>query len=148
MAKKQSNCTALLANWIPRWVQLARDDARMPSAHRRELYRDAVHAAKFQYQPALGPPILQPKFGSIYQPFSSIAWGWRYCTSRDERIRQPFFEGEMIVFVGSLLCVSIFFVLVSPFIGIEELGPVIFHRRDNCPESFRRQDEYGVTSKH
>jgi type IV secretion system protein VirD4 len=70
-------------------------------------------AARFQYQPALGAPILRAKSGGIYQPFSWMAWGWRYCTSQDERIRRPFFEGEMIVFAGSLLCVGIFFVLAS-----------------------------------
>ena len=47
-------------------------------------------AARFQYQPALGTPILRAKSGGIYQPFSWIAWGWRYSTSQDERIRRPF----------------------------------------------------------
>jgi type IV secretion system protein VirD4 len=70
-------------------------------------------AAHFQYQPALGAPILHAKPGGIYQPFSWMIWGWRYCTSQDERIRQPFFQGEMIVFGGSLLCVGIFFVLAG-----------------------------------
>jgi len=70
-------------------------------------------AAKFQYQPALGAPILRAKSGGVYQPFSWIAWGWRYCTSQDERIRRPFFVGEMIVFAGSLACVGIFFVLAG-----------------------------------
>ncbi len=70
-------------------------------------------AARFQYQPALGAPILRAKSGGIYQPFSWVVWGWRYCTSQDERIRRPFFEGEMIVFAGSFLCVGIFFVLAS-----------------------------------
>ena len=70
-------------------------------------------AARFQYQPALGTPILRAKSGGIYQPFSWMAWGWRYCTSEDERIRRPFFEGEMIVFAGSFLCVGIFFVLAG-----------------------------------
>src|SRR5580704_8528272 len=70
-------------------------------------------AARFQYQAALGAPILRAKSGGIYQPFSWIPWGWRYCTSQDERIRRPFFEGEMIVFAGSFLCVGIFFVLAS-----------------------------------
>ena len=70
-------------------------------------------AARFHYQPALGEPILRARSGGIYQPFSWIAWGWRYCTSQDERIRRPFFEGEMIVFAGSFLCVGIFFVLAG-----------------------------------
>ena len=70
-------------------------------------------AARFGYQPALGAPILRAKSASIYEPFSWAAWGWRYCTSQDERIRRPFFEGEMIVFAGSFLCVGIFFVLAG-----------------------------------
>jgi len=70
-------------------------------------------AAGFQYQPALGAPLLQAKSGGVYQPFSWIVWGWRYCTSQDERIRRPFFVGEMIVFAGSVLCVGVFFVLAG-----------------------------------
>src|SRR6202050_5494780 len=70
-------------------------------------------AARFQYQPALGAPILHTKSGGLYQPFLWMVWGWRYCTSQDERIRRPLFEGEIIVFTGSLLCVGIFFVLAS-----------------------------------
>jgi type IV secretion system protein VirD4 len=70
-------------------------------------------ASRFQYQPALGAPILRAKSGGIYQPFSWIIWGWRYCTSPDEGIRRPFFQGEMIVFAGSFLCVGIFFLLAS-----------------------------------
>ena len=70
-------------------------------------------AARFQYQPALGPPFLRMKSGGIYQPFSWIEWGWHYCTSPHERIRRPFFEGELIVFVGSLLCVGIFLLLAG-----------------------------------
>ena len=57
--------------------------------------------------------MLRAKSGGIYQPFSWIIWGWHNCTSQDERIRQPFFEGEMIVFAGSFLCVGIFFVLAN-----------------------------------
>jgi type IV secretion system protein VirD4 len=70
-------------------------------------------ASRFQYQPALGAPILRAKSGGIYQPLSWIIWGWRYCTSPDEGIRRPFFQGEMIVFAGSFLCVGIFFLLAS-----------------------------------
>lgn len=50
-------------------------------------------AARFRYQPALGPPLLRVKSGAIYQPFSWIGWGWQYCTSPDERIRRPFLDG-------------------------------------------------------
>jgi type IV secretion system protein VirD4 len=61
----------------------------------------------------LGPPILVTRAGRIYQPFAWISWGWRYSTARDERIRKPFFEGEMIVVAGSLLSVGIFFVVAN-----------------------------------
>ena len=67
-------------------------------------------AARFQYQPALGSPLLRsaPACG-IYQPFSWTVWGWRYCTSQDPRIRQPLFEGEMIVFARERSFASAFF---------------------------------------
>jgi type IV secretion system protein VirD4 len=70
-------------------------------------------ARRFEYQPALGTPVMLIGSVSLYQPFSWILWGWQYCTSRDERIRQPLFEGEMIVFAGSFLGVAIFFVLTN-----------------------------------
>ena len=70
-------------------------------------------ARRFEYQPALGTPVKRIGSVSLYQPFSWILWGWRYCTSRDDRIRRPLFEGEMIVFAGSFLGVAIFFVLTN-----------------------------------
>ncbi|HTW64437.1 MAG TPA: type IV secretory system conjugative DNA transfer family protein [Bryobacteraceae bacterium] len=70
-------------------------------------------AGRFQYQPALGVPILRTKSGDFYQPFSWMIWGWKYCTSQDERIRKPFFEADLIVFAGSFLSVGIFFVLAN-----------------------------------
>lgn len=70
-------------------------------------------AARFQYQPALGPPLLRTRGGGLYQPFAWIIWGWYYSMSRDLRIRKPFFEGEMIVFAGSVLCMAGFFVMTN-----------------------------------
>ena len=70
-------------------------------------------AARFQYQPALGPPLLQTKGGCIYQPFAWVIWGWRYSTSQDMRIRRPFFEGELMVLAGSFLCIGIFFAITN-----------------------------------
>ncbi len=70
-------------------------------------------AACFQYQPALGAPLLRTAHGGIYQPFGWVVWGWYYSMSRDLRIRKPFFEGEMIVFVGSTLCMAGFFVMAN-----------------------------------
>jgi type IV secretion system protein VirD4 len=70
-------------------------------------------AAQFQYQPALGRPLLQTRSGGIYQPFAWVVWGWYNSTSQDPRIRKPLFIGEMIVFAGSFACVGIFFVLAN-----------------------------------
>ena len=70
-------------------------------------------AAKFQYQPALGPPLFRARRGGLYQPFSWVIWGWHYSTSQDMQIRRPFFEGEMIVFAGSFLCVGVFFLITN-----------------------------------
>jgi len=65
-------------------------------------------AARFLYQPALGTPLLRTPNYSIYQPFAWAIWGWRYCTSKDPRIRGPLFQGEMIVFGGAVLSVVFF----------------------------------------
>jgi len=70
-------------------------------------------AAQFQYQPALGPPLLRTKTNAIYQPFAWVLWGWYNSTSQDPRIRKPLFIGEMIVFVGSFGCIAIFFVMTN-----------------------------------
>jgi hypothetical protein len=67
-------------------------------------------AARFQHQPALGSPLTRTKTGvAIYQPFAWIIWGWHNSTSQDPQVRKPLFEGEMIVFAGSLACVGVFF---------------------------------------
>src|SRR5688572_27297849 len=70
-------------------------------------------AARFQYQPALGKPLLRLKNVSYYQPFAWCVWGFRNCTSKDMRIRRPLFEGEMIVLGGCVLSMVAFFVLTN-----------------------------------
>ena len=71
-------------------------------------------AARFEYQPALGRPLLRSKTGGgIYEPFAWVIWGWHNSTSQDPRVRKPLFEGDMIVFAGSFLCVGIFFAAAS-----------------------------------
>ena len=70
-------------------------------------------AAQFQYQPALGKPMLRTKTGAIYQPFDWVIWGWHNSTSQDQRIRRPLFIGEMMVLVGSFGCIAIFFVMTN-----------------------------------
>jgi len=70
-------------------------------------------AARFNYQPALGEPAIRAGQVSIYEPFAWIIWGWRYSMSRDTGIRKPFFQGEMMVFGGSVLSMAMFFVLAN-----------------------------------
>jgi type IV secretion system protein VirD4 len=70
-------------------------------------------AAKFRYQSALGVPLMHVGNASVYEPFAWVVWGWHYSMSRDVGIRKPFFEGEMIVFAGSVLCMGAFFVLAN-----------------------------------
>ena len=70
-------------------------------------------ASRFQYQPALGRPLLRSQSGGIYEPFAWIVWGWHNSTSQDPRVRKPLFEGEMIVFAGSFVCVGLFFAAAS-----------------------------------
>jgi type IV secretion system protein VirD4 len=70
-------------------------------------------ARKFNYQPALGTPLIRNRHLAVYQPLAWTVWGWRHAASKDIRIRRPFFEGEMIVAVGSFLCVGLFFVITN-----------------------------------
>src|SRR5215469_6614714 len=66
-------------------------------------------AAHFRYQPALGVPVLRIGQSSIYQPFAWCIWGYRNCTNRDDRVRKPLFEGEVIVLGGCVLSMLAFF---------------------------------------
>lgn len=70
-------------------------------------------ASKFHYQAALGPPMARKSRAALYEPFAWMIWGWKHATSTDIRIRRPFFEGEMIVVIGSFLCVGVFFVITN-----------------------------------
>lgn len=70
-------------------------------------------AARFDYQPALGKPAFNAGKGRVYEPFAWIVWGWHYSMSRDIEIRKPFFQGEMMVFAGSVLSMAVFFVLAN-----------------------------------
>lgn len=70
-------------------------------------------ASEFGHQQALGNPIYRNAAVTLYRPFDWVIWGWHHSTSRDPRIRKPFFEAEMIVFAGSFLCLGIFFALAN-----------------------------------
>ena len=66
-------------------------------------------AFRFHYQAALGRPLLRTRTSAIYEPFAWCFWGFRNSTSRDPRIREPLFEGEMMVLGGSMLSMFVFF---------------------------------------
>ena len=70
-------------------------------------------AAQFRYQNALGTPLLRTRSAVIYQPFAWCIWGYRNCTSRDQRVRKPLFEGEMIVLGGCILSMIGFFAVAN-----------------------------------
>jgi type IV secretion system protein VirD4 len=70
-------------------------------------------AAKFLYQPALGRPLVRLNRSAIYQPFAWCIWGFQNCTSRDDRVKKPLFEGEMIVLGGCILSMVAFFVAAN-----------------------------------
>jgi type IV secretion system protein VirD4 len=66
-------------------------------------------ANQFQYQPALGPPLLRLRAGAIYQPFAWAKWGWQHITDRDPAIRQPFLQGMLVLLAGCFLSIGVFF---------------------------------------
>ena len=65
-----------------------------------QLDRDSVHCPTLRLPASSGRTAETDRERECTNPSAWIFWGWRYCTSRDERIRGPL-EGEMIVFAGS-----------------------------------------------
>ncbi len=70
-------------------------------------------ASQFGYQAALGPGVFRRTQLVVYSPLAWCRWGWRYSTSRDARIRQPLFEGEMIVLLGCFVSMGVFFTIAN-----------------------------------
>src|SRR5262245_38205613 len=68
-------------------------------------------AAKFAYQPALGPPIFRTRDVSIYQPFAWSIWVLRYAGSRNPRVRFPVQLGLLTVAGGCVATIGFFFLL-------------------------------------
>jgi type IV secretion system protein VirD4 len=64
-------------------------------------------AYRFDYQTALGRPLLRLPQYSIYQPFAWIAWVFRNGGSTDRRIRLPLLSGTVMVAGGAALTVFI-----------------------------------------
>jgi type IV secretion system protein VirD4 len=70
-------------------------------------------AKQFGFQPALGRPVFRSRTYAVYQPFAWMLWGWRYCTAREQWIREPLFAGEVIAFGGAVLTAFLFFLLAN-----------------------------------
>ena len=65
-------------------------------------------AYRFDYQAALGRPLLRLPQYSIYQPFAWTVWVFRNSSSTDPRIRLALLSGTLIVAGGATL--TVFFV--------------------------------------
>jgi type IV secretion system protein VirD4 len=65
-------------------------------------------AYRFQYQRALGVPLIRYGAHAVYQPFAWARWVFRHASSPDPRIRLPLLTGALIVVGGSTA--TVFFV--------------------------------------
>src|ERR1700756_2776734 len=64
-------------------------------------------AAKFEYQPALGEPLIRTrKAAGFSRPSAWGVGGAQNPTPLDPRVGKPLFLGEMMVFAGSVVCVG------------------------------------------
>jgi len=70
-------------------------------------------ANQFQYQAALGPPLVRLRAGAIYQPFAWALWGWQHITDQDPAIRTPFLRGMLVLVAGCFLSVGVFFAMAN-----------------------------------
>src|SRR5215831_3938950 len=72
-------------------------------------------AAKFDYQPALGPPwfVLAAYRVRVYNPFAWVVWGWRNLRNQDRRVQQPLAQGELLAVACSFLALGSFFFTTS-----------------------------------
>ena len=65
-------------------------------------------AYRFQYQRALGAPLLRTPTFSIYQPFAWAIWLLKYASHPDPRIRLGILSGPLIVVTGCVATLGIF----------------------------------------
>jgi tetratricopeptide (TPR) repeat protein len=70
-------------------------------------------ANQFQYQPALGQPLVRLRAGAIYPPFAWVKWGWQHMTDQDAAIRAPFLRGMLVLVAGSFLSIGVFFAMTN-----------------------------------
>jgi type IV secretion system protein VirD4 len=65
-------------------------------------------AYHFQYQRALGAPLLRTPTLAIYQPFAWAIWLLKYASNPDPRIRLGILSGPLIVITGCVATMGIF----------------------------------------
>ena len=65
-------------------------------------------AYRFQYQRALGAPLLRTPGFAIYQPFAWAIWLLKYASHPDPRIRLGILSGPLIVVTGCVATMGIF----------------------------------------
>jgi type IV secretion system protein VirD4 len=65
-------------------------------------------AWRFQYQRALGAPLLRTPHIAVYHPFAWAVWLLKYASHPDPRIRMTILSGPLIVVAGSVATMGIF----------------------------------------
>jgi type IV secretion system protein VirD4 len=65
-------------------------------------------AYRFQYQRALGLPVIRTPRLAVYQPFAWVVWLLKYASHPNPRIRMTILSGPLIVVAGSIATMGIF----------------------------------------
>ena len=68
-------------------------------------------AAHFEYQAALGEPLLRFRQLALYSPFAWASWIWHYGQSSEQAIRTPLLFGAFLVVIGAFASGGVFFFL-------------------------------------
>lgn len=68
-------------------------------------------AWRFEYQPALGPPLLRIGPLYLYTPYKWFVWVWTQGNTVDERIKLPLLIGAGIIVGGGFASGALFFLL-------------------------------------
>ena len=67
--------------------------------------------AHFQYQAALGEPLLRFRQLAFYSPFAWVSWIWHYGQSAEPAVRSPLLFGAFLVVLGAFASGGVFFLL-------------------------------------
>ena len=66
-------------------------------------------AHHFEYQDALGNPLVRLGRVGLYQPLAWVSWVWNYGRSADPAVRGPLLLGAFLVVVGAFVSGGVFF---------------------------------------